>query len=456
MELINDVTGEVGLTWTWDGDAFQFFMVKRDGVIVGTTTSTNYIDVLADYGSFCYTVQAVYDEGATSPAGPECIEWPNPVLFVDPDDLHGWVWQGFTVDVYTTISNLGEGTLAYTFPEWAALNLLNDPNVEQNTPGTPNDTRGLELEKGDESLNGSGYPIVLGAGGPDDFGYVWIDSDESGGPNFNWEDISATGNTVPTSTLGDDGKAGPYNIGFDFEFYGEVKNQFWVASNGALCFTSAYHTYSNIGIPTNNASYLDFIAMYWDDLYSTYAGVAIYYQQFSDRLILQWDNAQRLGSAGNTMDMQAILYKNGKIKIQYKDIDAGFLTSSATIGLQSSDQSLGLQVSYNSSYIHNDLALMFSLPADFIIDVQPPFGTVAEGESQDITITYDSQDYEPGDYTQELFLESNDPNNMEYIINNTMHVYMPGTVCRYGLSIMTTVCAGRCYSNSRGVPDYYR
>ena len=328
--------------------------------------------------------------------------------------------------MYTTISNLGIGTLAYSFPEWAALDLINDPNIEHNTPGTPMDTRGLgEMTKGDESLNGSGYPIVLGAGGPDDFGYVWIDSDEAGGPSFSWIDIAATGTAVPTATLGDDGKAGPYTLAHDFEFYGEAKDQLWVASNGAVCFTSAYHTYTNTGIPTNSSSYNDFIAGFWDDLYSTYAGCAVYFQTFADYTVVQYNNTSRLGASAYTMDMQFILYKNGKIKVQYKDITAGFTLNSATIGIQSSDPGLGLQVAYNTSYVHNNLALLFSLPADFIIAVEPAFGTIAEDGSQEITITYDSQDYEPGDYTQELVLESNDPNNETYIIMNTMHVYVP-------------------------------
>ena len=43
VELVNDITGQVSLTWNWAGDDFQFFMVKRDGVIVGTTTNTNFM-----------------------------------------------------------------------------------------------------------------------------------------------------------------------------------------------------------------------------------------------------------------------------------------------------------------------------------------------------------------------------------------------------------------------------
>ena len=148
VTLVNDITGQVNMTWTWDGDAFQFFLIKRDGVIIGTTTNLYYTDILPDYGTYCYTVQAVYDEGSTSPAGPECVEWPNPVLYVNPDNLEGWVWAGFTVDVYTTISNLGVGTLSYTFPEFAALDLLNNPNVPKNTPGSPVETRSdVELER---------------------------------------------------------------------------------------------------------------------------------------------------------------------------------------------------------------------------------------------------------------------------------------------------------------------
>ena len=123
-----------------------------------------------------------------------------------------------------------------------------------------------------------------------------------------------------------------------------------------------------------------------------------------------FDNVFQIGYTSYTFDCEVILYKNGKIAIFYDNISPSIPVNSATTGIQSSDPALGLQVQLNTNYIHNDLALLFDQPADFIIDVEPASGTVAEGESQDITITYDSQDYEPGDYTQELGLLSNDPN----------------------------------------------
>jgi hypothetical protein len=422
VSLVQDVDGKVELTWEWNGDSFQFFMIKRDGVIIATTTSQIYTDILPDYGTYCFTVQAVYNEGFTTPAGPSCIEWPNPVLSIDPDNLEGWVWTGFTKDVYTTITNLGVGTLAYSFPEFAALNLLNDPNIEKNKTGSPVDVRS-DIKKGDESYDGAGYPVILGAGGPDDFGYIWIDSDESGGPNYSYTDISTTGS--PVYGLSDDNIVGPYSIGFEFSFYGEYKTQFWVNSNGVIGFTSTYITLGNSGIPTNSSIYKDFIAWFWDDMYFRTGTSQVFYQTFSDKTIIQFMNYERFGQAGLYINAEVIIYRNGKILIMYDNIAAGVILNSCTVGIQSPVPELGLQVTYNTTYLHNDLAILFSVPADFIEDVQPAFGTVIQGSSKQVTITYDSDGYNPGDYTQDLLLESNDPENTEFIIANTMHVYTP-------------------------------
>jgi hypothetical protein len=423
VDLVDDVTGKVELTWDWNEDSFQFFIIKRDGVMIATTTSQYYIDILKDHGLFCYTVQAVYNEGVTSPAGPLCVEWPDPVLNVEPDDIEGWVWTGYTVDVYTTISNLGVGTLSYTFPEFAALGLLNDPGIEKNTPGSPFESRLSDVRKGDESYNGKGYPIVLGAGGPDDFGYIWIDSDEPGGPSFNYTDISTTGN--PIFGIDDDNIVGPIDIGFDFYFYGEIKSQFWINSNGCIGLTSNYITLQNTSIPTNSSAYTDFIAWMWDDLVFITGSSQAFYQVFPDKLIIQFKNYEHWGQADLHINAEVILHKNGKIMLMYDDFSAGVILNSCTIGLQSSTPGIGLQVAYNTTYLHNDLAILLKVPGDFITGVQPAFGTLSEGDSELITITYNSGDYLPGPYTQELWLESNDVGNEEFVIDNTMYVYLP-------------------------------
>ncbi|TET67472.1 MAG: hypothetical protein E3J45_04845, partial [Candidatus Zixiibacteriota bacterium] len=67
--------------------------------------------------------------------------------------------------------------------------------------------------------SGSGS-FVTGMGGPDEYGYYWIDSDSAGGPNYQWVDITTKPGAVEvTRWLGDDNNTGPYDIGFDFPYY---------------------------------------------------------------------------------------------------------------------------------------------------------------------------------------------------------------------------------------------
>lgn len=422
-ELDDAVTGKVDLSWDWNGDAFQFFLIKRDGSIIATTTSQGYTDLLPDYGYYCYTVQAVYNEGLTSPAGPECVEWPNPVLAVDPAELEGSVWPDYKVDVFTTVSNSGEGTLAYSFPEFAAIKLLHDPGLPKNMPGLPPGLASTGLFKGNNTQDGAGYPIVLGAGGPDDFGYVWIDSDEDGGPGYNFTDISTTG--TPVFGLSDDNIVGPYNIGFDFYFYNESKTQFWVNSNGCVGFTSTKITLQNTGIPTNSSFYNDFIAWMWDDMVFRPGTSQVFYRNYPDKLIIQFKNYSQFDEEGRLINAEVILYKNGRIKLIYDDFTPGTELKSCTIGLQSSDPETGLQVLFNTIYLHNDLTILFSLPSEFITDVEPVSGTVPQGGSEVVTITYDAEDYNPGTFHEDLLMETNDLRNPEFVVTNTMYVYLP-------------------------------
>ena len=100
---------------------------------------------------------------------------------------------------------------------------------------------GLSLAK-EADIQGETYPpVITDAGGPDNFGYTWIDSDEQGGPTYEWVDISSIG--VPL-TLGDDDNQGPFDLGFDFSFYGNDFSSLYICSNGFLSFTS---TSSSLG-----------------------------------------------------------------------------------------------------------------------------------------------------------------------------------------------------------------
>jgi hypothetical protein len=117
--LANAITGQVNLSWTFaPTDAFINFIVKRDGVAIGTTAANVFTDFLPTFGVYNYTVQAVYDEGLSVPAGPVEVEWANPTMFVNPTYIYDEVWVNNQAVQTVTISNTGEGTLAFSFPEW--------------------------------------------------------------------------------------------------------------------------------------------------------------------------------------------------------------------------------------------------------------------------------------------------------------------------------------------------
>ncbi|HRH38500.1 MAG TPA: hypothetical protein PK760_09150, partial [Flavobacteriales bacterium] len=54
-------------------------------------------------------------------------------------------------------------------------------------------------------------------GGPDAYGYIWKDSNEPGGPVFNWIDITTTGTLI--QGLADDNVVGPFVMQTDMQYY---------------------------------------------------------------------------------------------------------------------------------------------------------------------------------------------------------------------------------------------
>ncbi|MCK4289202.1 MAG: carboxypeptidase regulatory-like domain-containing protein, partial [Bacteroidales bacterium] len=421
--LMDLLTGEVYLTWDFDGDAFQYFIVYRDGVFAGSTTDQFFTDFLPGYGTYDYTVVAVYDEGQTAPAGPVTVEWLIPDFCFSPAHPEEWVWTESEEFVDLEVTNCGQGLLSYTFPEYVALDIVNDPNIEQNKVGDPFAGQEIIVAKGeDDPRDGLGYPVNRGAGGPDAFGYVWIDSDEPGGPAYNWVEISAIG--TDHGLTGDDNYV-TINMPFTFEFYGNNKTSFKASTNGYLTFGIDGTDYSNDPIPSTTDPD-DFLAAFWDDLNFTGAArLYSYHDAANKRFIVQYTSVPRLGSSYINTFQYHLYESNGKIAFMYQDMN-GTLTS-ATIGIENIDGTVGLQVAYNTAYVHDNLAVLISLPAHFIIDVVPAYGTLLEGESETVVMTYSAVGFEAGDYDEDLECLTNAlPPNDVVFIPNTMHVYQPG------------------------------
>jgi hypothetical protein len=199
-------------------------------------------------------------------------------------------------------------------------------------------------------------PAIAGTGGPDAFGYVWIDSDEPGGPTYSWVDITTRGTQL---ALTDDSNL-PITMPFSFDFYGNsFSGQMHVCSNGWASFTSTMTSYYNYGLPSSSAPE-NLLAVFWDDMNPT-SGGQVWWFGNSDSLIVAWIGVPHYSNSGS-FTFQIILTSDYAIHYQYDSMGNGYPTNEATIGIQNATQTIGLQVAYNQNYVHNQLAVDFLLP----------------------------------------------------------------------------------------------
>jgi hypothetical protein len=291
-----------------------------------------------------------------------------------------------------TMTNTGEGELIYE------ASVMMDERRQTDVPyqifkKDEIDTRTVEMEN-------------RGSGGPDAFGYTWIDSDEPTGPVYEWVEINGVG-TVAGS--GDDSNLGPFDLGFDFPYYGGTFDNVRVCTNGWLSFTSTSTAYSNQGIPSSTDPN-NLLAALWDDLNPNDGGTIYYYADMNnDRFIVEYDGVPHY-SSGNPETFQIILNANGTILYQYKTVAAG---TSCTVGTENATGTDGLQIVFNASYLHNDLAILIAaepLPEPWL-SVAPRQGTVGPMSSGDLEVTFNSVDAEAGDYLGVITVQTNDIEN---------------------------------------------
>jgi len=343
----------------------------------------------------------------------ECAEPPD--ISVSPDSLSDSLFTGETSTDTLTIYNTGGSDLFFDISiDEIVLEVLSKKTPDQ-APLPSSKFEYLEVGKGEEDPR-KGDPVVLGAGGPDSFGYTWMDSDEGGTCQFEWVDISSTGTQV--TGLSDDNFTGPYPLGFEFPFYDSVYTEFYISSNGFIGFgpTSGYSTYSNQPIPTSNSPN-NIIAWCWDDLYPR---GSVYYEDFGDRLIVQFVDYGEYGGNGR-INAEVILYRSGQITIQYLNSHDGFDLLSNTVGIENMPGNEGLQVAFNTGYIHDSLAVEFSIGPSWL-SAEPISDTIPSGDSVQVEVTFDATGLYGGDYFADILIASNDPDEPEAIVPAHLNV----------------------------------
>jgi len=216
------------------------------------------------------------------------------------------------------------------------------------------------------------------SGGPDNFGYTYLDSNSLIGPAYDWIEISATGTeTLPSS---DDSWVGNINLQFFFNYYGTDYSQLAIGNNGLLFSGTGTSQYVNQPI-TQTPSIHGLIASFWDDIVTWGSAGAIYYETQGTspnrKFVVEWYDNQHYYSSTSGITFEAILYEGtNNILFQYKDVDFGSVYGStgsdlppynnggsATVGIEDPIGNIGLQYSFNQQVINPGLAILFKFPA---------------------------------------------------------------------------------------------
>lgn len=195
-------------------------------------------------------------------------------------------------------------------------------------------------------------PIAFaGQGGPDAYGYTWKDSNEPGGPTFNWINITTTG--IQVTGLADDNFVGPFGFIDGFQYYWYYPNQVWIGSNGYLSFSGNNFASPFPTIP-NTASPHNFIAAMMSDLNFDGTGNpgTCYYRNTADTIVISWINVPFwiVGTPSyiGSNSFQIVLVRSDRsITFNYQTQLGSTQNNDITIGIENITGQLGLQHSKN-------------------------------------------------------------------------------------------------------------
>ncbi|GBE30650.1 Gingipain R1 precursor [bacterium BMS3Bbin04] len=295
----------------------------------------------------------------------------------------------------------------------------------------------FNTHQGRESVPGQKNGSVISAISPkDSWGYYWKDSSEPGA-GFEW--LNPPDQTVFTE---DDLRLGSLNDGyfrgvkmpFQFEFYGSYYDSVYVAVNGFLVFQGdlilQYGTEQNRIMPSTWAPRRDdpaaMAAVWWDDLDLENGGEISIWTGEQDSVLVTWSDMSTHNQLGNPYTFQALLLKNGFIKLQYLDMDEDYLLSS-TIGIQNHNAEHGLLINLQEPFMEDQLSLLIAYDSDWI-EPENDFGILEPGEVDTATVRVYSDNLNIDSYEGHIIVRMNDADDPIWYIPLTVDVTGTGSI----------------------------
>ena len=208
---------------------------------------------------------------------------------------------------------------------------------------------------------GSVYSLAA-TGGPDAYGYTWIDSNEGGGPTFGWIDITGTGTLV--TGLTDDNSVAAIPMGMDFHYYWGDYGNIKIGSNGWLSFdnpANIAHCFPTI--PTPGGASDNFLAPFMTDLNFSGGGnigeVYYYHDVGNEQFIVSYENVPWWVNA----------------------VPDYIGDNSFQVILDATDSSITFQYLNADALNFNDIA---GCASDLVIGIEGPTGTMGLMTNQDV------------------------------------------------------------------------
>ena len=245
------------------------------------------------------------------------------------------VFNGTEVDVTTTGLGPGGGLAPNTTYYWQVVP-ANCSQTAQNCPIWSFTTNDGEVNYGGGGSTQGGYNFANSTAGA---------SGAPSQPTYSWVDISGTGTDIISSMLNDN-PAGPFNIGFTFNYFGNNYTQFYISDNGFISFTSPGFGNTTLSSIPSVSTPDNFIAGYWKDFdprNSNVTGKHLYYGTSGGYMVITFDHyPQRFGDSNGWITFQIILQPSGNIKIQYNTAGTSFNTNNGMVGIENSDGTQGI------------------------------------------------------------------------------------------------------------------
>jgi hypothetical protein len=148
--------------------------------------------------------------------------------------------------------------------------------------------------------------------------------------------------------------------------------------------------------------------------------VCYYRDTVSGVFIVQFTDVDHYAGINNgeyTFQMQ--LHSDGSIYYYYNDLSGDI--NSVTIGIENSTGTDGLQIAYNENYVASNMAIVIYKTIEWL-QVTPESGSLVSGGSTNLQLSYDSTHLDLGEYTCNLVIGTNDPNQTTITIPVTLHV----------------------------------